>query len=181
MHIQKGCPPEIKASKLYKCSLTSCKNVGVFDYQCYNCKKSFCDAHRMPEHHKCDKMEQINILEKANGNTSSNYWSILEKISEKINGKSNDKRSNRINQILNQRSAKGNNSIPKDKRFYLCIVLPNELNKDPCWMFFHKEWVVGKVVDNIVETHKIPNITNNMNTRVCTYIYILFFKSNYIL
>lgn len=166
-HIQKGCPTENSTSKLFKCSLSTCKNIGVFDYQCKSCNKSFCDSHRMPEHHKCDKIEHSNILEKANSNTSK-YWSILEKISQKFNSKSDDKRSNRINQILNQKNAKGISSIPKDKRYYLCVVFPQELNKDPCWMFFHKEWVVGKVLDSIVEINKIPNLTNNMNSRVCT-------------
>ena len=46
-----------------------------------------------------------------------------------------------------KQNAKGDNRIASEKRIYLEVLFPMESKVQPKYMFFNKEWSVGKTLD----------------------------------
>ncbi|KAJ3327114.1 AN1-type zinc finger protein 1 [Blyttiomyces sp. JEL0837] len=57
-------------------------------------------------------------------------------------------------------NAKGESSIPSESRIYLRVTFPAESKRAPEAQFFHKDWVIGKLVDKIASSASILNVNN---------------------
>ncbi|KAL1996349.1 hypothetical protein VTN49DRAFT_114 [Thermomyces lanuginosus] len=147
---------------------------------CDKCHRSYCLAHRLPEEHACSTLTPSRPT--AAGQESSER-ETLRKVFERLrtssskflsnakssSSKNRDSAASRIAQ-LNQlkREAKGDPSIPPDKRIYLHVVGTTNsgttADKPPEGkLYFDTRWKVGRVLDDAARRLRVENLNNRVD------------------
>ncbi|KAH8701412.1 hypothetical protein GQ44DRAFT_631774 [Phaeosphaeriaceae sp. PMI808] len=174
-----------------QCYNTSCKTLintsRMPANQCSSCNRSYCLKHRMPEDHDCANVTRAGASVGSSARQST--MSALAKLklwaenkrredaerrggaSAKKSGflglvKSRGSGANATAQAeLNalKRAAKGEASIPAEKRIYLHVEASADTTKAkyPTGKFFYNaEWTVGRVLDVAAKSLQVQNVNN---------------------
>ncbi|KAJ4363007.1 hypothetical protein N0V83_010125 [Neocucurbitaria cava] len=156
--------------------------------QCSSCNRSYCLKHRMPEDHDCKNVPRRGATAVAGARQQT--MSALSKLKlwaenkrnedEKRKKASTPKKSGFLSGLgksssssqaataqaeLNalKRTAKGEASVPQDKRVYLHVEASADTTKAkyPTGKFFYnKEWTVGRVLDMAAKSLQVQNVNN---------------------
>lgn len=164
-----------------QCSHVSCKTLintlkdpGV---RCPNCNKQYCLKHRLKEEHDCSNITPRGARpagQAANPNDTLRSmfsrvrtWgkdkstSATATLTPKPKPNSAAARTAELNAM--KRSAKGDASVPADRRIYLHVVGTSDTQKTepPAGDFFYdSRWKVGRVLDDAAKRLAVENINN---------------------
>ncbi|KAF2275730.1 uncharacterized protein EI97DRAFT_434140 [Westerdykella ornata] len=151
---------------------------------CTTCNRLYCLKHRMQEDHDCKNLKPLgarptNILQqqRERGMTALaklKQWSANKreedaKRKEKKAGlfglgkKTSAAAETQAQLNLLKRTAKGDASIPQEKRVYLYVEASADTTKAkyPTGKFFYnKEWTVGRVLDMAAKALQVENVNN---------------------
>lgn len=152
--------------------------------QCSTCNRSYCLKHRMPEDHDCKNVPRRGA---APSSAKQQTLSALAKLKLWAENKRKDDEKRRTTprksgflglgksssssaaataQVeLNalKRAAKGEASVPNEKRIYLHVEASADTTKAkfPTGKFFYnKEWTVGRVLDLAAKALQVQNVNN---------------------
>ncbi|KAL6155031.1 hypothetical protein ACJQWK_00748 [Exserohilum turcicum] len=171
-----------------QCYESSCKTLintpRMPPNECSSCNHSYCLKHRMPEDHDCKNVPQRGAVPTgARQQTMSalmklKLWAENKK-KEDEKRRAGSKKSGFLGLVkgssssgaasaqaeLNalKRSAKGEASVPQDKRIYLHVEASADTTKAkyPTGKFFYnKEWTVGRVLDMAAKALQVQNVNN---------------------
>lgn len=171
-----------------QCSHPQCKtlvntptSVGV---HCDKCNRNYCLQHRLREGHDCANLIPLGArvgTAKDNGATIRSMFSKLRGLGNNIQAPKTPKISlpasiqsrrttggsaiTQLNEI--KRTAKGEASVPTDKRIYLHVVgttdKPTANDEPPSGNFwFDNRWKVGRVLDDAARKLKVENLNNRV-------------------
>jgi hypothetical protein len=155
--------------------------------QCQTCNRSYCLKHRMPEDHDCKNVVPAGarsanrILQQQRERGMSALGKLKmwaedkrKKDAEKQSKKSGflglgSKSSSAAREALAtandlKRTAKGDASVPQDKRVYLHVEASADTTKAkyPTGKFYYnKEWTVGRVLDMAAKSLQVQNVNNH--------------------
>ncbi|KAF2019182.1 hypothetical protein BU24DRAFT_431109 [Aaosphaeria arxii CBS 175.79] len=187
-----GTPTPAKPS-LYEhdqqCYDTSCKTLINTSRMpanlCSTCRRSYCLKHRMPEDHDCKNVKppglagRQNIIQQQADRVLSplakvKRWAEKKRQEEEdakkkkkkgfsIFGSQTAKSDNtaKLNEV--KRTAKGDASVPQDKRVYLFVEASADTTKAkfPTGKFYYnKDWTVGRVLDMAAKALQVQNVNN---------------------
>lgn len=158
---------------------------------CPTCRRSYCLKHRMPEDHDCKNVKpagvaarQGNIIQQQRDKGLSalaklKIWAENQR-SEKAKkeedrkkkkgflgfGKSSSSAAATEQAELNalKRAAKGEASVPQDKRVYLVVEASADTTKAkfPTGKFYYnRDWTVGRVLDMAAKALQVQNVNNH--------------------
>jgi predicted nucleic acid binding AN1-type Zn finger protein len=186
--------PTVKSSvyNTDQCSHPACKSlintatrVGV---HCDQCNRNYCLEHRLGEQHDCAKLTPLGARVGSNakpGDTIRSMFSKLRgvgkdiskttttsaakiKLPSSVQARLSSSATGRgavaqLNQM--KRTAKGDASVPVDRRIYLHVVgtsdRPTTNNEPPMGDFFYDaRWKVGRVLDDAARKLRIENVNN---------------------
>ncbi|RDA85683.1 hypothetical protein CP532_4647 [Ophiocordyceps camponoti-leonardi (nom. inval.)] len=140
---------------------------------CRTCRRDYCLKHRLQEEHDCNALV---AAAKGHDEAAEKKQSALDRLrawsaarmrhtSKGSDGKakSGQVASQIVARNLLKRNAKGRTDVPENMRVYLHVEAePNpgqeQLLKGD--FFYHKDWVVGKVLDDAAKSLQITNINN---------------------
>lgn len=171
-----------------QCGETTCKTLintsRMPANQCATCNRSYCLKHRMPEDHDCKNVPRRGA---ASGSARQQTMSALSKLklwAESKRKEDEQRRSGRKSGFLGlggksssataaasaqaefnalKRTAKGEASVPVDKRVYLHVEASADTTKAkfPTGKFFYnKDWTVGRVLDMAAKSLQVQNVNN---------------------
>ncbi|KAL6070574.1 AN1-type zinc finger protein 1 [Balamuthia mandrillaris] len=172
-HIQAGCPTTetTKPEKSNPCSVKTCKGGELVPVICPYCRKNFCLRHRAPSDHRC-KNDPSNSPESSASVSPARaeelqkhkqrQASVLSRIEGFLKNHRNKKQSAKVQLMRMKSTAKGDERIPAENRYYLEVLFPMDSKVQPKMMFFNKNHVVGKVLDIIADAGRIENLNNKM-------------------
>ncbi|CAI6337064.1 unnamed protein product [Periconia digitata] len=171
-----------------QCANSTCKTLIytslVTGVHCQRCNRHYCLKHRMKEDHDCKNLKPIgarpsNIIQQQRDRGMSalaklKMWAEekKKKEQEKQNKKSGflgiGSKNSAAKEALAatndlKRTAKGEASIPQDKRIYLHVEASADTTKAkyPTGKFFYnKEWTVGRVLDMAAKALQVQNVNN---------------------
>jgi AN1-type zinc finger protein 1 len=167
-----------------QCSHPSCKTLINTPrdpaIHCHNCNRQYCLKHRLREEHDCAKLIPIGARPgRSGGGTGPSPNETLRSMFSRVKswGKeksgavtsnlTRSKHSTTANNILElnelKRTAKGESSIPVDKRLYLRVFGTSETQKaePPSGNFyFDSRWKVGRVLDDAARKLHVENVNN---------------------
>ncbi|KAH7062980.1 hypothetical protein BKA63DRAFT_189946 [Paraphoma chrysanthemicola] len=151
--------------------------------QCASCNRSYCLKHRMPEDHDCKNVPRRGA---ATGGARQQTMSALAKLKlwAENKRKEDDKRRSgtkksgflglgkssssaavtaqaEVNAL--KRAAKGEASVPAEKRIYLHVEASADTTKAkyPTGKFFYNaDWTVGRVLDMAAKSLQVQNVNN---------------------
>lgn len=153
--------------------------------QCSTCNRSYCLPHRFPEDHDCKNVKpagaRLGVLQqqRERGLTALGKLKVwAEKKRADDAAKQQPKKSGFLglgsksssaarealaaaNEL--KRSAKGDASIPQDKRVYLHVEASADTTKAkfPTGKFYYnKDWTVGRVLDMAAKALQVQNVNN---------------------
>lgn len=159
--------------------------------QCSSCNRSYCLKHRMPEDHDCknvprrgatgaagarqqtmsaltklklwaeNKRNEDEKRKKAPPKKSGSGFLGLGKISSSSSSQAASTAQAELNAL--KRTAKGEASVPQDKRVYLYVEASADTTKAkyPTGKFFYnKDWTVGRVLDMAAKSLQVANVNN---------------------
>ncbi|KAF2805536.1 uncharacterized protein BDZ99DRAFT_480246 [Mytilinidion resinicola] len=182
--------PPMRSSLLtpQPCASSSCKekiNTPLKEgIHCTTCRRYYCVKHRLPEDHDCKNLIPLGTRpkttvdaqrEKALGAFSKfKEWNRKISISTASKAKDMEKlvpkskatvsAANARNALMDlKKNAKGEASIPQDKRVYLLVEASADTTKakHPSGKFFYnKEWSVGRVLDAASKALQVENVNN---------------------
>jgi hypothetical protein len=150
---------------------------------CATCNRSYCLKHRMPEDHDCKNVPRAGIAGAAGQRTMSalaklKLWAENKRAEDdkrrapkKTGGlfglgktsSSSAKVAAQAEVNALKRAAKGEASIPTDKRIYLHVEASADTTKAkfPTGKFFYNaEWTVGRVLDVAAKALQVQNVNN---------------------
>jgi hypothetical protein len=58
--------------------------------------------------------------------------------------------------------AKGDASIPKDRRVYFRLVIPGKENEAGEGVYFNREWTIGRAIDHAATRFSLENKNNSL-------------------
>lgn len=148
---------------------------------CSSCNKTYCLKHRMPEDHDCKNVPRQGAIPTSVRNQT---LSALQKIKLWADNKRKEDEKRRapkksgflglgksssaastaqaeLNTL--KRTAKGDNSVPHEKRIYLHVEASADTTKAkfPTGKFYYnKEWTVGRVLDMAAKALQVQNVNN---------------------
>lgn len=171
-----------------QCSHPQCKtlvntptSVGV---HCDKCNRNYCLQHRLREGHDCANLVPLGArvgTAKDNAATIRSMFSKLRGLGNNVQAPKAPKISlpasiqsrrttggsaiTQLNEI--KRTAKGETSVPTDKRIYLHVVgttdKPTAKDEPPSGNFwFDNRWKVGRVLDDAARKLKVENLNNRV-------------------
>ncbi|OCL09839.1 hypothetical protein AOQ84DRAFT_11703 [Glonium stellatum] len=162
-----------------QCSSPSCSTLIntalVPGVHCPTCNRQYCLKHRMAEEHACKTLTPLGARASVAQPKSQFARQALNKLKEfnKVAAKitlpksSSSKQQTRENPIVTlnklKQAAKGEASIPQDKRLYLYVEASADTTtaKFPTGKFFYnKEWSVGRVLDAAAKALQVENVNN---------------------
>lgn len=176
-----------------QCSSPSCKTLIntalVPGVHCPTCNRQYCLKHRMAEEHDCKNLIPLGARATPAQAKKETAWQAFTKFKEfnkstaakfslpksssllsRVNSKDSSagsKKQTRENPVvaLNKlkQTAKGEASIPQDKRLYLHVEASADTTKAkyPTGDFFYnKEWSVGRVLDAAAKALQVENVNN---------------------
>lgn len=152
--------------------------------QCSSCNRSYCLKHRMPEDHDCKNIPRRGATPAGARQQTMSALAKLKlwaenKRNEDAKRKSTPKKSGflglgksssssqaataqaELNAL--KRTAKGEASVPQDKRLYLHVEASADTTKAkyPTGKFFYnKDWTVGRVLDMAAKSLQVQNVNN---------------------
>ncbi|KAF1843298.1 uncharacterized protein K460DRAFT_407660 [Cucurbitaria berberidis CBS 394.84] len=151
--------------------------------QCSSCNRSYCLKHRMPEDHDCKNVPRRGATAPSARQQTMSALSKLKlwaenKRNEDAKRRSTPKKSggflglgknssaaasaqSELNML--KRTAKGEASVPQEKRIYLHVEASADTTKAkfPTGKFFYnKEWTVGRVLDMAAKSLQVQNVNN---------------------
>jgi hypothetical protein len=152
--------------------------------QCSTCNRSYCLKHRMPEDHDCKNVPRPGAASGGGRQQVSTALSRLKIWAEnKRNEDTNRRLSGKKTGFLGmgkssgsaaavalreanalKREAKGEASIPTDKRVYLHVEASSDTTKAkyPTGKFFYNaDWTVGRVLDIAAKALQVQNVNNH--------------------
>ncbi|KAA8622810.1 nucleic acid binding protein containing the AN1-type Zn-finger [Pyrenophora tritici-repentis] len=154
--------------------------------ECSTCNHSYCLKHRMPEDHDCKNIPRRGVtpLGGARQQTMSalmklKLWAENKKKEDEKRrgaakktggflglGKSSSSAASTAQAELNalKRTAKGEASVPQEKRVYLHVEASADTTKAkyPTGKFFYnKDWTVGRVLDMAAKALQVQNVNNH--------------------
>lgn len=172
-----------------QCSDPACKTLIytslVTGVHCTRCNRHYCLKHRMEEEHNCKNLDPIGARPKTSmQERSQSALAKLKLWAEKKRSEDEKRRSTpkktgflglgksssssaaataqaELNAL--KRSAKGDASVPQEKRLYLHVEASADTTKAkyPTGAFFyHKDWTVGRVLDMAAKALQVQNVNN---------------------
>lgn len=171
-----------------QCSDPACKTLIftslVTGVHCDRCNRDYCLAHRMEEEHNCKNL--IPIGARPSNTIQARGQSALSKLklwAESKRKEDEQRRSGKKSGFLGlaksssataaanaqaelnalKRAAKGEASVPPDKRVYLHVEASADTTKAkfPTGKFFYnKDWTVGRVLDMAAKSLQVQNVNN---------------------
>jgi hypothetical protein len=180
-----------KPSKEKPCASPTCKTIIfkgiVTGVECTRCNREYCLKHRMEEDHDCKNINPIGGRS-ATTTLQQHTQSALSKIKLWAEGKRKEDEKRRagpkksgflgfgkggsgsgaataqaeLNAL--KRAAKGEGSVPTDKRIYLHVEASADTTKAkfPTGKFFYnKDWTVGRVLDMAAKALQVQNVNNH--------------------
>ncbi|CDW75297.1 an1 zinc finger protein [Stylonychia lemnae] len=159
-----------------------CPKVGVA--KCYYCEMLFCLDHRFEDLHDCMGLKQIeaqkqvkeeqkqSILDKIREKKENNFNSIKKLESSQMSDKQK-KLNKTVLRMKTKSSAKGDQKIPKDRRFALLIEISqhiqNEVQGNKSFyqtpLFFDKSMSLGQVIDAYCKLTSVKQVTDYENVQ----------------
>ncbi|KAF9892347.1 hypothetical protein FE257_002124 [Aspergillus nanangensis] len=154
-----------------KTLINTLKDPGV---RCPNCNRQYCLKHRLREEHNCAKMGRAGVS--GNKNNVNNPNETLKSMFGKLRTWGKDKSASltpapkpgsaratatQLNAL--KRAAKGDATVPQDKRLYVHVVGTSETEKnDPprADFWFDSRWKVGRVLDDAAKRLRVENMNN---------------------
>jgi len=156
LHIRSGCQRSVLSAikKEPRCGYPKCKKPQFI--QCKKCHFKFCPKHRFPDQHNCPG----HPLVQAQSLTSSFSSMFTRKDKKKKKPPKPKRKPRKVNPLVERQklktTAKGNNKVPYEDRFYATIEFSQETLKKPSVsMFFDRNHVGGKVLDEICTRNRI--------------------------
>jgi hypothetical protein len=148
--------------------------------ECSSCNHSYCLKHRMPEDHDCKnvprpgatpRQQTMSALMKLKAWAENKKKEDEKRRSSKKSGgflgmgRSSNSAATSAQAELNalKRDAKGETSIPPEKRIYLLVEASADTTKSkyPTGKFFYnKEWSVGRILDMAAKSLQVQNVNN---------------------
>ncbi|KAF2676008.1 hypothetical protein K458DRAFT_380673 [Lentithecium fluviatile CBS 122367] len=154
--------------------------------QCQTCNRSYCLKHRMPEDHDCKNVvpagaragNRILQQQRERGMTALTKLKIWAEEKRKRDSEGRTKKSGFLGlgsksssaarealAVANdlKRTAKGDASVPQDKRVYLHVEASADTTKAkyPTGKFYYnKDWTVGRVLDMAAKSLQVQNVNN---------------------
>jgi hypothetical protein len=150
--------------------------------QCSSCNRSYCLKHRMPEDHDCKNVPRKGATASAGQRTMSalaklKLWAENKRNEDDkrrapkktgflgLGGKTSSSAAVAAQAEINalKRAAKGEASIPADKRVYLHVEASADTTKAkfPTGKFFYNaDWTVGRVLDVAAKALQVQNVNN---------------------
>ncbi|KAF2464483.1 AN1 zinc finger protein [Lindgomyces ingoldianus] len=174
----------------HQCSDTSCKMLIYTNRMpgnhCTTCNRHYCLKHRMQEDHDCKNLKLIGARpttisegQKAVKSALSSFrkaWGARARafentretkvaaFAEKFKTKEEKTAAQRLKEINElKKTARGESSIPQDKRIYLHVKASADTTKSkyPSGKFFYnKDWTVGRVLDLAAKALQVENVNN---------------------
>lgn len=149
--------PHDTHSEMHICSLSTCNTNELISMPCPHCSLHFCLQHRHQVDHQCEKLEkkQDHMPQTA---------SLIKQIQDKNLGKKfsqgvkSDKLAAKVQLMKLKQNSKGVNELPAEERVYFSVQKPLCEAKES--VFVSKFWSIGKSIDFISSSLKIPNSNN---------------------
>jgi len=172
-HMDAGCRPEKSVVPIlddHACSMPRCKEKEHQKCICQLCNKNFCYKHKHPMDHECPKHHSHHD-NSAPQPSSSSFLSTLsasqKRLQEAIKkfAESNNPTARKYAMIKMKQQAACKSNVPADKRFYIEVIYPLELQMDPKMFFFDESQRLGVVLDRVAEHAKIENQNNVAGAR----------------
>lgn len=151
----------------FLCSKESCEDASPIEMPCANCKQHFCVAHR---HHGCLELSETERTQKLK------KWQIPKKqfaeakaivdqqIADSLKKSKNTTLANKVQLMRVKCSAIGPKNVPTSERSYFLVHLPltvkNKHIGTSKGAFVNMHWTIGKCIDSIADTLKVPNNNN---------------------
>jgi len=155
IHIRSGCKTSVLSNvkKEPRCGYPKCKKPQFI--QCKKCQFKFCPGHRFPDQHNCPG----HPLAQSFGSTITNFFSRTDNPKKKPR-KPKKIKPRKLNPMVERiklkTTAKGNNKVPSQDRFYAMIEFSQKTLKKPSVsMFFNRDSVGGQVLDEICSRNRI--------------------------
>ncbi|KAG5333244.1 ZFAN1 protein, partial [Acromyrmex charruanus] len=161
----------VEQSANFLCSKESCKNASPVEMPCIKCKKHFCVTHR---HHGCLELSETEKTQKLK------KWQIPKKqfaeakaivdqqIADSLKKSKNVALANKVQLMRVKCSAIGPKNVPTSERSYFLVHLPltvkNKHIGTSKGAFVNTNWTIGKCIDSIADTLKVPNNNNTTTT-----------------
>jgi hypothetical protein len=149
---------------------------------CAECTRSYCLKHRMPEDHACKNVPRRGAVVGARQQTMSalaklKLWAENKRKEDDKRrapkkagflgmGKSSSSAAVSAQAELNalKRAAKGEASVPSEKRVYLLVEASADTTKAkyPTGKFYYNvDWTVGRVLDMAAKSLQVQNVNNH--------------------
>ncbi|KND00068.1 uncharacterized protein SPPG_04409 [Spizellomyces punctatus DAOM BR117] len=159
------------SSQKIPCSFSSCTTAELWSATCPKCAKQFCLRHRHPPDHSCTAPTQKDVKREEKEQAYKELIATLATSSENARQKAlatenlaPKKKSKKLNPTIElmkmKMHAKGEKPVPLESRVYFRIYFPLESKIENQAMFFHKDWTIGRLIDNIAAAVKIQNMNN---------------------
>lgn len=152
----------------YVCTDELCKNTSLIEMHCIKCKKHYCLKHR---HHGCSEQSKEKKLKKwqVPKNQFAEAKAIVDQeISNNLKKSKNVAMANKIRLMRIKSSAVGPKNVPTNERcYFLAFSSTKTINKHlgPArGIYVNMNWTMGKVIDSIASTLKMPNNNNLENS-----------------
>ncbi|KAJ5754719.1 hypothetical protein N7533_004262 [Penicillium manginii] len=147
--------------------------------RCPNCNRQYCLKHRLREEHDCAKLTPLGARQGSNASPQDTIKSMFAKVrgwgkekqtatanlipKPKVKPNSPAARMASVNAM--KRSAKGEASVPADRRIYLHTVgtADTQATEPPAGdFFFDSKWKVGRVLDDAARRLAVENKNNQV-------------------
>lgn len=156
-----------------KTLINTLKDPGV---RCPNCNRQYCLKHRLKEEHDCSKITPIGARASGQGSNTETLRSMFSRVRTWGKDKSQTAtasltpkpkpnsavgRAAELNAM--KKSAKGDASVPADRRVYLHVVGTADTQKTepPAGDFYYdSRWKVGRVLDDAARRLGVENMNN---------------------
>lgn len=161
----------VEQSASFLCSNESCKDTSPVEMPCIKCKKHFCVTHR---HHGCLELSETERTQKLK------KWQIPKKqfaeakaivdqqIADSLKKSKNTTLANKVQLMRVKCSAIGPKNVPTSERSYFLVHLPltvkNKHIGTSKGIYVNMHWTIGKCIDSIADTLKVPNNNNTATT-----------------
>ncbi|KAL2912673.1 hypothetical protein HK105_207779 [Polyrhizophydium stewartii] len=160
-HLASGaCAPA--ASAKVPCSMRGCAVAELWAVECPGCRGRFCLQHRHKASHGCGSDAAAAV------DRQRRHDDIKRLVDAKLAGLPQAAQrpapkkplSPAVRLMLLKLNCKGDAAVPLDKRVFLLIVaVPKQCNLK---LFFHRDTIVGRLVDAVAASHGIRNDNNTV-------------------
>ncbi|KAL1962624.1 hypothetical protein VTN77DRAFT_9338 [Rasamsonia byssochlamydoides] len=140
---------------------------------CDKCNRQYCLQHRLREEHDCAKVVAAAAAARSSGPTpNETIRSMFSKVrtwgsKQQTSSSGRTTAVSTISQLNDlKRTAKGDTSIPSDRRIFLHVVgttdNPNAREPPSGKFFFDSRWKVGRVLDDAARRLNVENVNNRV-------------------